>query len=99
MMVVSGGMNQQRNQVVDAVVINRILGAALVVPILQVNVIWGNESEFYDIFDIEHFKRVLANDVRVVSSLLSTHLMSRLQKKRSKSQVALPAAAPESSLA
>lgn len=41
--VVAGGMNQQRNQIVDAVVIARILGAALVVPILQVNVIWGDE--------------------------------------------------------
>ena len=41
--VVSGGMNQQRNQIVDAVVIARILGATLVVPILQVNVIWGDE--------------------------------------------------------
>lgn len=41
--VVSGGINQQRNQIVDAVVIARILGAALVVPILQVNVIWGDE--------------------------------------------------------
>lgn len=43
MVVVSGGMNQQRNQIVDAVVIARILGATLVVPILQVNVIWGDE--------------------------------------------------------
>ncbi|XP_040993001.1 O-fucosyltransferase 20 [Juglans microcarpa x Juglans regia] len=77
MVVVSGGMNQQRNQIVDAVVIARILGAALVVPILQVNVIWGDESEFSDIFDIEHFKRVLANDVRIVSALPSTHLMTR----------------------
>ncbi|XP_062174696.1 O-fucosyltransferase 20 [Alnus glutinosa] len=77
MVVVSGGMNQQRNQIVDAVVIARILGAALVVPILQVNVIWGDESEFADIFDLEHFKRVLANDVRIVSSLPSTHLMTR----------------------
>lgn len=41
--VVAGGINQQRNQIVDAVVIARILGAALVVPILQVNVIWGDE--------------------------------------------------------
>lgn len=41
--VVSGGMNQQRNQIVDAVVIARILGAALVVPVLQVNVVWGDE--------------------------------------------------------
>ncbi|KAJ6829139.1 uncharacterized protein M6B38_360035 [Iris pallida] len=83
MVVVSGGMNQQRNQIVDAVVIARILGAALVVPILQVNVIWGDESEFADIFDLEHFKRVLTDDVRVVNSLPSTHLMSRpVEEKR-----------------
>ncbi|XP_043690876.1 O-fucosyltransferase 20-like [Telopea speciosissima] len=83
MVVVSGGMNQQRNQIVDAVVISRILGAALVVPILQVNVIWGDESEFSDIFDLDHFKRVLAHDVRIVSSLPSTHLMSRpVEEKR-----------------
>lgn len=43
MVVVSGGVNQQRNQIVDAVVIARILGAALVVPILQVNLVWGDE--------------------------------------------------------
>lgn len=43
LVVVSGGMNQQRNQIVDAVVIARILGASLVVPVLQVNVIWGDE--------------------------------------------------------
>ncbi|WCJ18989.1 O-fucosyltransferase family protein [Euphorbia peplus] len=75
--VVAGGMNQQRNQIVDAVVIARILGAALVVPILQVNVIWGDESEFSDIFDLEHFKKVLAKDVRIVSSLPSTHIRTR----------------------
>ncbi|KAK9725615.1 hypothetical protein RND81_05G157500 [Saponaria officinalis] len=77
MVVVSGGMNQQRNQIVDAVVIARVLGAALVAPVLQVNVVWGDESEFSDIFDLEHFKRVLADDVRVVSSLPSTHLRTR----------------------
>uniref|UniRef100_A0A7N0V5D1 O-fucosyltransferase family protein n=1 Tax=Kalanchoe fedtschenkoi TaxID=63787 RepID=A0A7N0V5D1_KALFE len=77
MVVVSGGMNQQRNQIVDAVVIARILGASLVVPILQINLVWGDESEFSDIFDMEHFKRTLAEDVHVVSSLPSTHLMSR----------------------
>lgn len=83
LVVVSGGLNQQRNQIVDAVVIARILGAALVVPILQVNVIWGDESEFSDIFDLDHFKSVLANDVRVFSSLPSTHLMTRpVEEKR-----------------
>lgn len=34
-------------------------------------------SEFSDIFDFKHFKRILQADVRVVSSLPSTHLMSR----------------------
>ncbi|KAL5077981.1 hypothetical protein RYX36_016965 [Vicia faba] len=82
MVVVSGGLNQQRNQIVDAVVIARILGASLIVPILQVNVIWGDESEFGDIFDLEHFKKVLGNDVRVVSALPSTHLMTRLMERR-----------------
>ncbi|KAF5752684.1 hypothetical protein HS088_TW01G00600 [Tripterygium wilfordii] len=83
LVVVSGGMNQQRNQIVDAVVIARILGAALVVPILQVNVVWGDESEFSDIFDLEHFKRVLTNDVRIVSSLPSTYIMTRpVEEKR-----------------
>eukprot|EP01018_Ginkgo_biloba_P033149 Gb_11996 [translate_table: standard] len=83
MVVVSGGLNQQRNQIVDAVVIARILEAALVIPILQVNVIWGDDSEFSDIFDVEHFKRTLKDDVRVVSSLPSTHLMSRPVEEKS----------------
>ncbi|XWS45682.1 hypothetical protein CRYUN_Cryun14cG0000800 [Craigia yunnanensis] len=83
LVVVSGGMNQQRNQIVDAVVTARILGAALVVPILQVNVIWGDESEFADIFDLAHFKRVLDDDVRILSSLPSTHIMTRpVEEKR-----------------
>lgn len=41
--VVSGGLNQQRNQIVDAVVIARILEATLVLPIMQVNMIWGDD--------------------------------------------------------
>lgn len=43
MVMVSGGLNQQRNQIVDAVVIARILEAALVVPVLKVNLIWKDE--------------------------------------------------------
>lgn len=34
-------------------------------------------SEFSDIFDLDHFKKTLAEDLLVVSSLPSTHLMSR----------------------
>jgi hypothetical protein len=40
-------------------------------------VLFGGCSEFSDIFDLEHFKRVLADDVRIVSSLPSTHVMTR----------------------
>jgi len=43
MVVVSGGLNQQRNQIVDAVIIARILRTALVIPVLQVNQVWGDE--------------------------------------------------------
>jgi len=43
MVVVSGGVNQQRNQIVDSVVMARILGASLVVPVMQVNPIWEDE--------------------------------------------------------
>ncbi|KAL0744153.1 hypothetical protein Bca4012_085666 [Brassica carinata] len=77
MVVVSGGMNQQKNQIVDAVVIARILGAVLVVPVLQVNLIWGDESEFSDIFDLERFKSVLENDVKIVSLLPANKIMTR----------------------
>jgi len=72
--VVNGGLNQQRNQIVDAVVIARILGAALVVPVMQVNMIWRDFSEFPDIFDWTHFKKVLADDVRIVSTLPASHI-------------------------
>ncbi|PPD76687.1 hypothetical protein GOBAR_DD26391 [Gossypium barbadense] len=75
--VAAGGLNQQKNQIIDAVVIARILEAALVLPVLQVNMIWEDESEFPDIFDVEHFKKTLRADVRVVSSLPSSHLVAK----------------------
>jgi hypothetical protein len=40
--VASGGSNQQRNQIVYAVVIARNLEAALVVPVLKADPIWGD---------------------------------------------------------
>ncbi|XVF08736.1 hypothetical protein REPUB_Repub07fG0028800 [Reevesia pubescens] len=75
--VVAGGLNQQRNQIIDAVVMARILEAALVLPILQVNHVWEDESEFSDIYDVEHFKKTLRADVRVVSSLPSSYLLGK----------------------
>ncbi|KAF3792760.1 hypothetical protein EJ110_NYTH10908 [Nymphaea thermarum] len=66
---VDGGLNQQRNEIIDAVVIARILGAALVVPVLQRHAVWKDNSEFNEIFDVEHFKATLRSDVMIVSSL------------------------------
>ncbi|PWA51987.1 GDP-fucose protein O-fucosyltransferase [Artemisia annua] len=62
---------RKRNQIVDAVVIARILEASLVLPVLN-----GDESEFSDIFDVQQFRETLKADIRVVSSLPSTHLVS-----------------------
>lgn len=41
--------------------------------------IWmvGRCSEFGDIFDVEHFRETLRDDVRIVSSVPSTHIMFR----------------------
>ncbi|KAM0947489.1 putative GDP-fucose protein O-fucosyltransferase [Dioscorea sansibarensis] len=74
---VSGGLNQQRNQIVDAVVFARILGAALVLPLLKFNVIWQDNSEFSDIFDVDHFIRILHSDIRIVSRVPQTHKIPR----------------------
>ncbi|XP_055961071.1 uncharacterized protein LOC130015298 [Mercurialis annua] len=41
--VASGGVNQQRVQIVDAVVIARTLKATMVLPVLQVNLIWKDD--------------------------------------------------------
>ncbi|KAK9089741.1 hypothetical protein Scep_028823 [Stephania cephalantha] len=75
--VVSGGLNQQKNQIADAAVMARVLGASLVVPVLAVDSVWGDESEFSDIFDDRHFKNTLRDDVRVVSSLPVKYLRKR----------------------
>ncbi|KAL2538262.1 putative serine/threonine-protein kinase [Forsythia ovata] len=63
MVVVSGGMNQRRNQIVDAVVIARILGAALVVPILQ-QIGQGTYSTVFRARDLESWKIVAFKKVR-----------------------------------
>lgn len=50
MVVATGVMTQQSNQIVDVVVIARIIGAVIIVPILQVHVIWGDERFLFDHF-------------------------------------------------
>ncbi|XP_021281598.1 uncharacterized protein At1g04910 isoform X1 [Herrania umbratica] len=62
----SGGLNQQRTGISDAVVVARILNATLVVPELDHNSYWKDDSDFINIFDVNWFISYLAKDVTIV---------------------------------
>ncbi|XP_011081267.1 uncharacterized protein At1g04910 [Sesamum indicum] len=62
----SGGLNQQRTGITDAVVVARILNATLVVPELDHHSYWKDESDFVNIFDVDWFISYLAKDVPIV---------------------------------
>ncbi|KAG2645045.1 O-fucosyltransferase 6-like isoform X4 [Panicum virgatum] len=64
--VTSGGLNQQRTGIVDAVVAARILNATLVVPKLDQTSFWKDSSNFSEIFDIDWFISFLAKDVKII---------------------------------
>ncbi|XP_002530648.2 O-fucosyltransferase 29 [Ricinus communis] len=62
----SGGLNQQRTGITDAVVVARILNATLVVPELDHHSYWKDDSDFVNIFDVDWFISYLAKDVTIV---------------------------------
>lgn len=62
----SGGLNQQRTGITDAVVVARILNATLVVPELDHHSFWKDDSDFINIFDVDWFISYLAKDVTIV---------------------------------
>ncbi|CAI5971057.1 unnamed protein product [Closterium sp. NIES-65] len=55
----------------DAVVVAKLLGASLMLPLLDNSSWWADGSTFADVFDAGHFARVLAPWVRVVDRLPS----------------------------
>ncbi|CAI9759458.1 unnamed protein product [Fraxinus pennsylvanica] len=62
-------LNQQRTGITDAVVVARILNATLVVPELDHHSFWKDESDFFDIFDVQWFISYLSKDVPVVKKV------------------------------
>ncbi|KAK6129427.1 hypothetical protein DH2020_036829 [Rehmannia glutinosa] len=65
----SGGLNQQRTGIVDAVVSAYILNATLVVPKLDQQSFWKDASNFSEIFDVDWFMRYLSEDVKIIKQL------------------------------
>ncbi|KAL6982617.1 O-fucosyltransferase 16 [Sarracenia purpurea var. burkii] len=65
----SGGLNQQRTGIIDAVVVARILNATLVVPKLDQKSFWKDASNFSDIFDVDWFISHLLKDVKIIKEL------------------------------
>ncbi|CAN6183194.1 unnamed protein product [Urochloa humidicola] len=64
--VTSGGLNQQRTGIIDAVVAARILNATLIVPKLDQTSFWKDSSNFSEIFDMDWFISFLAKDVKII---------------------------------
>ncbi|KAL5562384.1 hypothetical protein UlMin_032131 [Ulmus minor] len=65
----SGGLNQQRTGITDAVVAAYILNATLVVPKLDQKSFWKDSSNFGEIFDVDQFISFLSKDVQIIKEL------------------------------
>ncbi|KAI7742707.1 hypothetical protein M8C21_020714 [Ambrosia artemisiifolia] len=72
----SGGLNQQRTGITDAVVVARILNATLVVPELDHHSFWKDDSDFANIFDVDWFISFLAKDIPVVKRVPDKYMRS-----------------------
>ncbi|CAM0953077.1 unnamed protein product [Alopecurus aequalis] len=78
----NGGLSQQRSAICNAVVVARIMNATLVLPQLDTNSFWHDESGFADIYDVPHFIKTLKNDVRIVMSIPKITAQGKTRKLR-----------------
>ncbi|BBN05289.1 rhamnogalacturonan I rhamnosyltransferase [Marchantia polymorpha subsp. ruderalis] len=90
----NGGLNQQRTAICNAVLAARIMNATLVLPHLDTNSFWHDESGFPGIYDVEHFIDSLKSDVRVIHTLPATWAIGTKRMKLKPYQLQPPRDAP-----
>ncbi|CAA6659909.1 unnamed protein product [Spirodela intermedia] len=79
----NGGLVQQRSAICNAVVAARIMNATLVLPELDTNAFWHDDSGFSGTYDVEHFIKSLRYDVKVVERLPEIDSKGRTKKRKS----------------
>ncbi|XP_072950566.1 O-fucosyltransferase 1-like [Typha angustifolia] len=79
----NGGLNQQRSAICNAVVAARIMNATLVLPELDTNSFWHDDSGFPGIYDVPHFIKSLRYDIRIVKSLPEVSSNGKSRKMKS----------------
>ncbi|EEF40087.1 conserved hypothetical protein [Ricinus communis] len=71
MVSANGGLNQQRVAICNAVALASLLNATLVLPRFLYSNVWKDPSQFRDIYQEEHFMKIMKDEVDIIKELPS----------------------------